>query len=331
MKKIYLHIGMSKTGTTAIQYFLHNNRDKLPQLDYGYINPANDSAINHSPLVNCLKGASNLKKDQKWIPFLDQLFESKPNNLIISSENLFYHTRALDLDYLATALRGFSVKILIYLRRQDEWVQSQYAEYVKYCTGKPGAISLGQWLARNMDRCLDYYDLLKIWRMHFPEADFNVRIYEKRFFGDDIINDFCLAVGLSDTSILSKDLSPSQKNISLSYEAVEMKRLFNKIEIPKHLNSTIVNILKQASAFQRQLSDGSKRSLLSSLEKLYLIEKYKNSNSMVAKEFLGAEELFLNPLPDLAGDEDDVVLSHDFSMQALHFFILDIYSKLQKK
>jgi len=36
MKTVYLHIGLHKTGTSTIQFFLANNREKLAELGYLY-------------------------------------------------------------------------------------------------------------------------------------------------------------------------------------------------------------------------------------------------------------------------------------------------------
>ena len=36
MNKLYLHLGTPKTATTAIQYFLHDNNDRLRDIGYEY-------------------------------------------------------------------------------------------------------------------------------------------------------------------------------------------------------------------------------------------------------------------------------------------------------
>ena len=114
------------------------------------------------------------------------------HTIVISSEGSFLSggTEAL-VDYL----RDFNPELLIYFRRQDDWANSQYAEFAG--GGALGRISSTpeDWLATRwtQDR-LDYEKFLRRWLEKLPKAKVHVRPVERSGIRegvilDDFIND----------------------------------------------------------------------------------------------------------------------------------------------
>ena len=63
MNKLYLHLGTPKTATTAIQFFLHDDRDQLLALGYDFPDTRSDFGKD--------RGYAQLKNDESaymWNP-----------------------------------------------------------------------------------------------------------------------------------------------------------------------------------------------------------------------------------------------------------------------
>ena len=135
--RLIVHVGTHKTGTTSIQHALHANYERLR--DDGILYPKAGRAVKndrvrhlHHPLIMSL-----ISDDEKIaLSIIDDLRteinEAAPTTVIISSE-------ILSREYLSSQVfrdiqRLFpeaSRTWLVYLRRQDRLVISQYAEGIK--------------------------------------------------------------------------------------------------------------------------------------------------------------------------------------------------------
>jgi len=123
MKRVYLHLGMPKTGTTFLQarYFPH-----LKGIRYGdkEIVELLDGVIHTNPLFLDLKRARRQARDA-----LEKIAEE---SLLISHERLFgnmlknYHDHA----YLAGCLKAIfpGARLIVVVRRQDDLAESIYRQ-----------------------------------------------------------------------------------------------------------------------------------------------------------------------------------------------------------
>ena len=157
--KIVFHIGLSKTGSTLIQFFCLENRAKL--LDNGILFPQTGLSI--SPDGRNLRSSGHLffmtalRNNQTAI--FDELHREiaeykNVNTLLISSENFSFQPG------LASSLKNSfksykDVKVIVYLRRQDLYLESLYSEFCLWwfsqIISQSGGIHFG--LSRKNVRC----------------------------------------------------------------------------------------------------------------------------------------------------------------------------------
>ncbi len=127
MKKLYIHIGLHKTGTTLIQSILKDKSKELKEENIAYIDfDKYADVIRQGKIPECKEFFQNLDKQM-------------PENykLLISNEFLCaMGNRALEaslsVDSISRVLHEstqmFDVKIIVYLRRIDLWLESLYTQ-----------------------------------------------------------------------------------------------------------------------------------------------------------------------------------------------------------
>ena len=152
-KIIYIHIGPHKTGTTTIQHALLKNEVTL--FENGILSPKTGrsfpiSAANHN-LAWELIGKSDKRFDPKIGTWEDLVHEMKLKDeykkVILSSES-FSSLAKNQIDKIRKILEGYQVFIIIYLRRQDEVLQSTWVQHIR--RGRNPVIdSFDDWLQKN--------------------------------------------------------------------------------------------------------------------------------------------------------------------------------------
>lgn len=147
MSRLFLHVGIHKTGTTAIQTFAAANRQKLFERGLWYPDymPISDlrqkghHAFGHSlsgPGYKLSIGQSKAlveywrekAKENKHDLFLSA--EAMSRQLIGKPEERWIEKRRSYVKILAELLDSFEVSVVIVLRRQDNFARSMYQEYI---------------------------------------------------------------------------------------------------------------------------------------------------------------------------------------------------------
>jgi cytidylate kinase len=126
-KTIYIHVGMSKTGTTSIQQMLAKNEDLLSQSGILFPKSARKNGIGHHSLAAYIKQG---KDEDHALKLQAEVSNSKHKKVVVSSE-LFERMSEGKWRALGQFFSPYRVKIIIYLRRQDDAIISMYNELVK--------------------------------------------------------------------------------------------------------------------------------------------------------------------------------------------------------
>jgi hypothetical protein len=126
-KTIYVHAGMSKTGTTSIQKMLTKNQQILSQKGILYPNAARKNGIGHHSLAAFIKQG---KDSDEALKLQAEIEECEHSTVIVSTELLERMSRQ-KWQSLKTFFAPHHVKIIYYLRRQDDAIVSMYNELVK--------------------------------------------------------------------------------------------------------------------------------------------------------------------------------------------------------
>jgi hypothetical protein len=235
---IVLHIGTAKTGTSSIQYFMHRNRDRLAEL--GYLYPRSPGPTRHTRLGlyirpdESLDGLITWHREGSASPeafrdgfrrrLLREIEQSGLTRVVFSDEALYgATTRALRrLGGFVDRIAG-TVRVVVYLRRQDDHLVSRYQQEVKIGETKRLADR-----TRELIRAAGYdYDYrLRTWERLLEPDGLVVRRFERPSLVDgSLVQDFFEAAGID---ARAEDMQQGEtRNLSLDAETVEFLRLFN--------------------------------------------------------------------------------------------------------
>jgi hypothetical protein len=240
VRKIILHIGMHKTGTTAFQSFCEQNSETLNAAGFLYPHAGRPelasvreghhllpwSLTGHAGIPHLWPGWLSDRQDV-WSQLTQELEQSGCQTAIISSEE-FERFSPSQTAELAEKLRRYEVVVLISLRRFDELVQAMYLTDVvhhaerrrlpEYVSGFPVAFS--------------YSELLEPWRQHFARSPI-VHFYTTETYSDSrIVDELATLVGL-DVSRADKRARALRINRGrLPWYVIEVCRDMNARDVP---------------------------------------------------------------------------------------------------
>lgn len=305
--RLYLHIGTPKTGTTAIQNFLPLNKKLLEEKgfcfpDFGYrfygVNQyRNAHFMVHRKICKPEREAEIRKaEDERFYEGLDRIKELADffPNIIMSDENIWngYKNRENFWQVLKSALseRGIDLKVIVYLRRQDLVVESYYAQRVK--------IKVSDEFENYLDSediayfKLDYYTQLKEIEQAIGKENIIVRVYEKKQYegnGNTLISDFLNTLGLElDERYVSSDIVV---NTRLQGKYLEIKRIFNGIDIFRtRKDNWAARYLKICQDEEEKIKGSLKCDYFTYEQRAAFLEKYKEGNQAIAREYLKRED-----------------------------------------
>ena len=161
---IWLHIGTTKTGTTALQHHLSSNRDALAEQGLTYVSPAGKTSSNSLAVAMNKNRADALQELRADLS--GQIAGRKTKDAILSSEMLFGIAPDRLVDAIP-ALAGEPLSVLVYLRRQDRYLESNYLQKLK--NGRFRG-SIHEHIARFKGSGANYWETLKPWRDHTSAA-----------------------------------------------------------------------------------------------------------------------------------------------------------------
>jgi len=140
MKKIFIHAGLHKTGTTALQFALNSNRNALQQQGFYY--PSSGIPAKYHGHHNF---AWQLARDRRFRPeygdiraLLKEIEGVKEDNIILSSEDFessLLHPHRMQKISNNFLQNNAKVCIVIYIRSQVDYLQSLYFELLKWGLG----------------------------------------------------------------------------------------------------------------------------------------------------------------------------------------------------
>lgn len=316
MPTVYLHIGVPKTGTTALQCFLFENQKILEKYgicfpDMGFcfedIGPQRNAHFLIEPGTNAngLPDFSTLSS--VYASGLNELQElgAVYDKIIISDETIWngstHHKnywQNLKLDFQT---RGLNLKLIVYLRRQDMWMQSLWAQKIKKTGNRQTfAAYLKQMQEENYP--LDYYQYLNDLSRIFGKDALIVRVYEDAQYQEDTQTIFSDFLSIFDIPFSDEfQLSHETLNISLNGCLLEMKRILNCIPAYRGEYHTLVKIMKSMQ-LKNPLhdTDAERYSYIQPEEREKLLNSCAESNRRLAVDYLNREDgvLFRDTVDD---------------------------------
>lgn len=286
---VLIHIGTPKTGSTAIQNFLRSNTEALEKKKTHYISHMR-RGIGHNFLASRLLGRNAM---QVWSSVTEEI-KSYPGALcIISSEGLFQSAFADAIkQYMPKDLRGRS-RIIVYLRRQDNYLEALYKQGVK--RGRLN-VSPQAFLDQQIARRCDYATVVERFADVIGPDQITLRRFERpALTGGDIVTDFLSLIGLSKED--GDFVQPTQV-FNQTYSRAVSEQLG---ALARHCG---VNVRMLVQELARDPEGAPLRSgdVFTKQQRCEIMEQCKIGNAELARRFLGAETRTLFDMHDLADD-----------------------------
>lgn len=306
MKEIILHLGVPKTGTSAIQVFLARNRaalvahgiDYLPIGEFGMGREGHISSGNGAYLARTLLPENAPARLADASPHRAELYaalEQSPCETGLVSSELFTDARQELLEELLITLRAKAItpRAIIYVRRQDQLLTSAYIQQVK----RHGSIELPDAYVRRVYRGLAFLKYASFYHRLvalFGAGKVTVRLYGPAVCeGPRLFQDFLAALAVAPEGFAT-DLS--EVNTSLSPNQIAIMLLINRYRPRMQFSDIVV----ENTAYVYPDSAGRRHHLLS-CDLVQDIEGYfRDENALLAAEYFHSEQLFGPPEPFLA-------------------------------
>jgi len=310
-RRIHVHIGAPKTGTTALQYYLYENRDLLRER--GYLYPTGlhlTMAKAHHPIYFAVSGTwwhpdfyyditgdrlpqTAYRREYDIEDCLRELRFAAANsdNLIVSSEGFF------DLDEkgvksLRDALSAYDVSVVLYLRRQDQFIEAMYRNFI-VDSGARFQLPLDQYLNNEYVEHCNYLQKVDLWAETFGMDRLNVIPYQSSSLKEgDVIHDFLERIGLKTDGLPA----PRRVNASRPNDVLRALSLANSCGWQRREDAAdFARFLREA--FE---SDGKVSPLLSRSQAIEFLDQFTAENQELACRYLGRADgqLFDDAYPE---------------------------------
>jgi len=311
-KRLVLHIGTEKTGTTSIQTFLTRNSSTLLHQN-GILYPLDPRlfhGINHCPVAgsflkrNACEFVSHdvLSRPEVIRETLVAEYRRKsPEVMLLSSEHFSSRFREEEIFSLADVLEPFDVRIIVYVKRQDLMAASAFSTRVR--GGGREWLDL-QYVHSNIFY-FNLWDMLTEWSSGFEKKRISVRVFDPNMLvNQDVVSDFMALMNVKD---LSRFLGVESLNDSLTSKQarfmVEMNRYLptweeavsqNRIQAYWDSNSIREKTIQTLMELPSFAEAPPISHVIPAMARQRLVDEFTESNNKVAEVYLSRKELFCN-------------------------------------
>lgn len=277
MKKIILHVGLGKTGTTSLQRYLARNAKQLS--DHGILYPetgrVDDGHHNLFPLGISVTHEILEKLSR-------EVAESGKSSVLMSSENAYYSVDSIS--HLREAL-GLDLNIVLYIRPQIEAIFSTYLQRQRINLPYSGTLREFYRLHR---RSFCFEERLRSICAAANDPHPEVRLYINGYAKDDVVSDFLNFLGLSK---LKESNVTERDNTSLH---PCFSRLISLMDQDKSFSSSrteLINLMIEESSLlakQKSASAIMDESLMTEIRNFYQDSNLRLSESYLSEDIRGA-------------------------------------------
>lgn len=210
MKKIILHIGFGKTGTSSIQKALLSQSEILNSRGVLYPKTGLGNSNHHYKLANMTDIITNSDREL-YNDLITEIESSSCDKIIISSEH-FSFVKPNFVVFIKDCLKDYDVNILFYVRPQLKLIESTYLQFIK--ENLDYAFSIKEFF--NIHKySFDFMRRIAPWIKSFGEDKITAILFDKNIIGNDACLNF---FDINNISYLRKKYKPTSANPSLIAE-----------------------------------------------------------------------------------------------------------------
>ena len=296
-KSLYIHVGIPKTGTSAIQDFLLENSDILKEKHDLYYPNFEKSVDNshHKIGVSLINNSyAEIKTHNEQLLYLDKLEEdiskSHCNNILLCSE--YFHVND---NFINKFVEKYNIKIICYLKRQDYYIESLYRQQVQDVVYNERR-TFNEYIKTVNNDHLYYYSLLNRWNAITSKTNFIIKIYDKsKFYNNNLIDDF---LNLLKINYQKGDLNINKNKVNHNFtpNVIKYKILLNRV--CNNQEKQLVYYLKLYSDFERKTEGIEEKSSYFNREtRINFLKQFEDDNKKVIDTYnLQLSSLFDNKI-----------------------------------
>jgi hypothetical protein len=189
-QRLSIHIGAIKTGSSAVQWFLKDNSERLRAS--GIVVPDQQLALtgpitgDHIPFFDARRDGQDDEYRSELTARVDALFrETGARQVVISAENLSEgDTRPAP--WFSDLAARYETEVIVYLRRQDEVLLSAWQQWDAKVQPDFWA-----WIISRAGILADWQIVLERWEAVVGRECIRARLYERERLPDgDVVRDF---------------------------------------------------------------------------------------------------------------------------------------------
>jgi hypothetical protein len=301
MHNYVLHIGRHKSGTSSLQWFLHQNRRALSQLGFNY--PEIEAGIAHHSIAKVfarklrIRNSALSPSETEVVERFLQKIAGSEVPILLSSEAF---QNALP-KAVATVFPPGQTRIIVYIREQVEYLISGYQQKIH---ATEHFFSLEESMRA---LTVDYSKFLRSWEDAFGAEAIEVRCYSRAMLKNgDIIADFLDVLGIQDVSKLT--FVDRDRNPSIGGPLLEFKRLLNGVNFGSIEKARLYSALSTVAATSDRYRE---RPPISETFAEEIRKSVQTSNQAVFDRYFGGRDVFKTP-PRKCGEQDQEIDASDW-------------------
>lgn len=297
---VYLHIGMPKTGSSALQHFCQVNQPALSERGCLYPVSGRGRFDHHSQFRFAAAGwdygfyylflkwkgfpdwyGRSPGIDESRVSLFEEIEQTRATSVLLSSEWFSIGVRSGDMRRLKHLFGDLPVRPVMYVRPQDQAIQSFYAELIKNPHMRFNFDFKPHWM--KYIPFFNYYREYRRWGRVFGTRNMIVRCYDQLLQGD-INRDFFDMIGVE----LDGLELPQRINPHVSPQQIRALRESD------HQALDIAEYRQVLSEHAEASSSHSGFATMSADQTAAIRRYFARSNRRLAQQVFGRDDLFVS-------------------------------------
>lgn len=303
MTTVYLHIGVGKTGTTAIQKVLSSCSMELLKNNIQYVQSGGGGAgVGHQNFAKSFitnPPSYMIRSDSKnsRAAIQEEILSSPQKIFLLSSENFVLADPFNVKEFFDSIPKEIFYKVVLFVRSQDELAESEYNQMIKVRNERRSFLEYAE-----EEFYGDFYSLAERWSNVFGVGNITCRVFDAR--KNSAVEDFVGCLPISKENILKACRNQHEtRNSSLGHIALTVKRMINRLPStdlePKHFQipqevADFLGVYDVSSVCMNSQQAESFRS------------KYAKSNERFSEVYLGKKQSNIGGLRFTSAERDEL-------------------------